>query len=103
MGDSGVCEQPVFDIKTISPAPRLVARNGLLCRLRVYTKMATETNKACLLYGPGDARFEEIPIPSLENNPQDVLVRIAYTGVCGSDVSSHDPILAGLAHHLAHF
>lgn len=53
--------------------------------------MATETNKACLLYGPGDARFEEIPIPSLENNPRDVLVRIAYTGVCGSDVSLHDP------------
>lgn len=49
--------------------------------------MAAETNKACLLYGPGDARFEEIPIPSLENNPRDVLVRIAYTGVCGSDVS----------------
>lgn len=60
--------------------------------------MATEMNKACLLYGPGDARFEEIPVPSLENNPRDVLVRIAYTGVCGSDVSSfhpHDPIDAG--------
>ncbi|KAL2826778.1 chaperonin 10-like protein [Aspergillus cavernicola] len=48
--------------------------------------MATEKNQACLLYGAGDARFEEIAVPSLEDNPRDVLIRIAYTGVCGSDV-----------------
>lgn len=49
--------------------------------------MISEKNQACLLYGARDARFEEIPTPSLEDNPRDVLIRIAYTGVCGSDVS----------------
>ncbi|PSK36579.1 hypothetical protein B9Z65_1762 [Elsinoe australis] len=39
-----------------------------------------------MLYGPGDARFEEKPIPSIEHDPHGVLLRIAYTGVCGSDV-----------------
>ncbi|KAJ5098880.1 hypothetical protein N7532_005881 [Penicillium argentinense] len=48
--------------------------------------MSMEKNHACLLYGAGDARFEEIPVPSIEDNPRDVLIRIAYTGVCGSDV-----------------
>lgn len=44
-------------------------------------------NPSCLLYGPLDARFEDRPFPVIEN-PHDVVVRIAYTGVCGSDVSS---------------
>jgi D-xylulose reductase len=43
-------------------------------------------NPSCLLYGPFDARFENRPVPVIEN-PYDVIVRIAYTGVCGSDVS----------------
>ncbi|RAK97675.1 NAD(P)-dependent alcohol dehydrogenase [Aspergillus ibericus CBS 121593] len=42
-------------------------------------------NPSCLLYGPLDARFEDRPIPAL-TDPHDVIVRIAYTGVCGSDV-----------------
>jgi hypothetical protein len=42
-------------------------------------------NPSCLLYGPLNARFEDRPIPTIED-PSDVLVRIAYTGVCGSDV-----------------
>ncbi|KAK6826424.1 hypothetical protein RU639_005431 [Aspergillus parasiticus] len=42
-------------------------------------------NPSCLLYGPLDARFEDRPIPVLDN-PHDVIVQIAYTGVCGSDV-----------------
>ncbi|OOF99028.1 hypothetical protein ASPCADRAFT_140592, partial [Aspergillus carbonarius ITEM 5010] len=46
---------------------------------------AMATNPSCLLYGPLDARFEDRPIPAL-TNPHDVIVRIAYTGVCGSDV-----------------
>jgi D-xylulose reductase len=48
--------------------------------------MLSGKNQACLLYGAGDARFEDIPTPSLEESPRDVLIRIAYTGVCGSDV-----------------
>ena len=43
-------------------------------------------NSSCLLYGPLDARFEDRPFPVIEN-PHDVIIRIAYTGVCGSDVS----------------
>jgi D-xylulose reductase len=42
-------------------------------------------NPSCLLYGPFDARFEDRPIPQIED-PSDVIIRIAYTGVCGSDV-----------------
>lgn len=44
-------------------------------------------NPSCLLYGPGIARFEDRPIPSIED-PHDVIIRIAYVGVCGSDVRS---------------
>ncbi|KAL4965060.1 NAD(P)-dependent alcohol dehydrogenase [Aspergillus stella-maris] len=44
-----------------------------------------DKNLSCLLYGPHDARFEDRPVPTL-TNPHDVIVRIAYTGVCGSDV-----------------
>ncbi|KAF4995455.1 hypothetical protein FGRMN_5136 [Fusarium graminum] len=45
----------------------------------------SETNPSCLLYGPGDARFEDRPVPEIED-PNDVIIKIAYTGVCGSDV-----------------
>ncbi|KLO96554.1 putative xylitol dehydrogenase [Fusarium fujikuroi] len=45
----------------------------------------SETNPSCFLYGPEDARFGERPIPQIED-PHDVIVKIAYTGVCGSDV-----------------
>ncbi|KAL4821192.1 GroES-like protein [Aspergillus spinulosporus] len=45
----------------------------------------TETNLSCLLYGPGKVRFEDRPVPQIED-PNDVLIRIAYVGVCGSDV-----------------
>ena len=44
-------------------------------------------NPSCLLYGPLDARFEDRPMPVLDN-PHDVIVQVAYTGVCGSDVST---------------
>lgn len=44
-------------------------------------------NPSCLLYGSGDARFEDRPLPEIED-PHDVIIRIAYTGVCGSDVRS---------------
>ncbi|KAJ5762950.1 hypothetical protein N7533_001631 [Penicillium manginii] len=42
-------------------------------------------NPSCLLYGPGDARFENISLPTIED-PYDVIIRIAYVGVCESDV-----------------
>jgi D-xylulose reductase len=42
-------------------------------------------NPSCLLYGPGDVRFENRPMPVIED-ANDVIIRIAYVGVCGSDV-----------------
>ncbi|KAF5661826.1 putative xylitol dehydrogenase [Fusarium heterosporum] len=48
-------------------------------------KAMSETNPSCLLYGPGDARFEDQPVPEIED-PNDVIIKVAYTGVCGSDV-----------------
>jgi D-xylulose reductase len=49
--------------------------------------MTTRTsNLSCLLYGPHDARFEDREVPII-SDPYDVIVRIAYVGVCGSDVS----------------
>lgn len=44
-------------------------------------------NLSCLLYGPGKAKFEKRETPEIQDE-HDVLIRIAYVGVCGSDVSS---------------
>lgn len=51
-------------------------------------------NLSCVLYGPGKVRFEDRPVPSLKD-PHDVIIRISYVGVCGSDVSfiqKHDTV-----------
>ncbi|KAL2070555.1 hypothetical protein VTL71DRAFT_13581 [Oculimacula yallundae] len=42
-------------------------------------------NPSCYLYGPGVAKIEEAPYPVIEDQ-HDIVVRIAYVGVCGSDV-----------------
>ena len=39
-----------------------------------------------MLYGPGIARYVTRPEPAIDD-PHDVLIRISYVGVCGSDVS----------------
>jgi len=39
---------------------------------------------ALVLHGVGDARFEKVPKP--EPAPGEVLVRVAFCGVCGSDI-----------------
>lgn len=44
-------------------------------------------NPACFLYGPETAKFANTPYPSIEDQ-HDVIIRIAYVGVCGSDVCS---------------
>jgi len=51
---------------------------------------AHESNLSCLLYGPHDARFEDRQVPVI-SDPYDVIIRIAYVGVCGSDVSHYLP------------
>ncbi|KAJ6006784.1 hypothetical protein N7451_004728 [Penicillium sp. IBT 35674x] len=64
-------------------------------------------NPSCLLYGPGDIRFEDHPLPIIED-PHDVIIRIAYIGACSSDarfwlhggvknnyVSEDEPLILG--------
>ncbi|KAH7007122.1 chaperonin 10-like protein [Ilyonectria destructans] len=48
-------------------------------------------NLSCLLYGAGHARFEDRPIPEI-TDPHDILIRISYIGVCGSD---EEPLVMG--------
>ena len=40
--------------------------------------------KAIRMYAPKDLRLEEIPVPSIKND--EVLVKVAAVGVCGSDI-----------------
>ncbi|KAH3940800.1 hypothetical protein HBI70_188420 [Parastagonospora nodorum] len=42
-------------------------------------------NPSIVLYGAKNAKLEERPVPEL-SDPNNVIVRIAYVGVCGSDV-----------------
>lgn len=44
-------------------------------------------NPSIVLYKAGSAKLEEKPLPEIVDG-HDVLVRIAYVGVCGSDVST---------------
>lgn len=61
---------------------------SFVLRLAYFIELMSfsKTNLSCLLYGPGQARFENRPVPQIED-PHDVLIRISYVGVCGSDVS----------------
>jgi threonine dehydrogenase-like Zn-dependent dehydrogenase len=43
-------------------------------------------NPSVVLYGPHNAKIEDKDIPEIAT-PHDVIVRINYVGVCGSDVS----------------
>lgn len=47
----------------------------------------TLKNPAIVLYGAKNARIQDSPVPQIED-PQDVIVRINFVGVCGSDVST---------------
>jgi len=42
-------------------------------------------NPSVFLYGPGEAKYEDRDVPTLDD-PHDVIIRINYVGVCGSDV-----------------
>lgn len=58
--------------------------------------------RAAVLYGPGDLRIEDAPIP--EPGPEEVLLRVGTVGVCGSDFAEldHGPVLTPLQerHHV---
>lgn len=49
--------------------------------------LVKETCKAAVLYGPGDLRIEEVPVP--EVGPGDVLVRVKSCSLCGSDLHAY--------------
>ncbi|KAJ5734789.1 hypothetical protein N7533_013192 [Penicillium manginii] len=49
------------------------------------TSAATAKNLSFVLEGIHKVKFEDRPIPTLEN-PHDVLINVRYTGICGSDV-----------------
>lgn len=49
--------------------------------------------KAAVLYGPRDIRYEEVELPDIKED--EVLVRVKYTGICGSDI----PRVLGNAAH----
>jgi D-xylulose reductase len=57
------------------------------------TSISQMQNPSIVLYGAKNAQLEDKPITS-PLDPHHVLVRIAYVGVCGSDVHfpSHSPI-----------
>ena len=48
---------------------------------------SSQRNPSLFLYGPGVAKFENSSYPTIEDQ-HDVILRIAYVGVCGSDVRS---------------
>ncbi|TDF98934.1 galactitol-1-phosphate 5-dehydrogenase [Paenibacillus piri] len=50
--------------------------------------------KAAVLHGPNDIRVEELEIPALE--PDEILVKVMATGICGSDLPR---VLGDAAHH----
>lgn len=41
--------------------------------------------KALVYHGAGDARHEDVPVPSLKDG--EVLVKVDHTGICGSDLT----------------
>jgi threonine dehydrogenase-like Zn-dependent dehydrogenase len=49
------------------------------------TNIQTMQNPSIVLYGAKNAKLEDKPLPK-DLDPHDVLVRIAYVGVCGSNV-----------------
>jgi hypothetical protein len=48
-------------------------------------KVTEMENPSWYLYGPGAAKIQDRPKPTIRND-HDVVVRIRYVGVCGSDV-----------------
>lgn len=57
--------------------------------------------KASVLYGPADIRYETVEIPEIAEH--EVLIKVAYSGICGSDLprtqaengARHYPLIIG--------
>lgn len=54
---------------------------------------STNMNPSVFLYGPGNAKIEDRPEPTI-TEPTDAIVRIKFVGVCGSDVCVFPAILS---------
>lgn len=46
-----------------------------------------EVCRAAVLYGPGDLRLEEVPVPQI--GPEEVLVQVKACSLCGSDLHAY--------------
>ncbi len=42
--------------------------------------------KAAIFYEKEDIRIENVEVPKIE--PNEVLIRVAYCGICGSDITA---------------
>jgi threonine dehydrogenase-like Zn-dependent dehydrogenase len=47
----------------------------------------TATSRMAVLYGPGELRIEEFPLPALRSD--DGLLKVEATGVCGTDMAAY--------------
>ncbi|OHV09347.1 MDR/zinc-dependent alcohol dehydrogenase-like family protein [Kushneria phosphatilytica] len=56
-------------------------------RSQASTEEIPATMQAVVAYGPGDYRYEEVPVPELENE-HEILVRVEGCGICASDIKS---------------
>lgn len=54
-------------------------------------------NQAFVLHPGGSFAFEERSIPTIQSD-RDIIVRVAVTGLCGSDVSHRPFLLAALVY-----
>lgn len=45
------------------------------------------TSRAAVLYGPGELRIEELPLPEVGRD--DGLLKVEATGVCGTDMAAY--------------
>lgn len=53
--------------------------------------VASMRNPSCLLYRPGQSGYEDLPVPEI-THPTDVILKMAFVGVCGSDVRGSFPM-----------
>lgn len=53
-----------------------------------HTPTIPETMRAAVLYGPGDIRVEDKPVP--RPGPGEVLVKVSVCGMCGTDLKIYD-------------
>jgi threonine dehydrogenase-like Zn-dependent dehydrogenase/GT2 family glycosyltransferase len=68
-------------VGTISGLFDLSAVASLEQRRRYYFD---QEYRRVVIRGPGDAALEQVPIPGVK--PGDVLIRVAYVGICGTDL-----------------